>query len=134
VSTTTDPIFIAGFHRSGTTLLRFMLNCNPRIYIPPESDFISRFVLGRAHKELSDARITHLLDVIFGRYRFVREWQGDPLDPAASAACLPARTPAASLDTRYTDYAQQHGADRWGGKELHIDIYFTARIEKAFLL
>jgi len=164
----TDPFFIIGVHRSGTTLLRFMLNSSPHVYIPPESDFIPRFFLGRPHQELTGARIAHLLDVIFRRYRFVKEWQGEPPDAAAFAARLPARTPAAFLDTLYTDYARQRGAgrwgdktpiyasyvdfiadlfptarfvhilrdgrdvalsmiDKWGDKELHVDVYFAAR-------
>lgn len=164
----TDPIFIIGVHRSGTTLLRFMLNSSPHIYIPPESDFIPRFFLGRPHRELSQADIARILDVIFHRYRFVKEWQGAPPDPALLIARLPARTPAALLDTLYSDYARQHGAgrwgdktpiyasyvdliaaifptarfvhiirdgrdvalsmlDKWGDKELHVDIYFAAR-------
>ena len=32
----TDPVFIVGYGRSGTTLLRFMLNAHPDIAIPPE--------------------------------------------------------------------------------------------------
>jgi len=34
------PIFIVGSPRSGTTLLRLMLNQHPRIAIPPESLFL----------------------------------------------------------------------------------------------
>jgi len=33
------PIFIIGNPRSGTTLLRLMLTCHPRIVIPPEAGF-----------------------------------------------------------------------------------------------
>jgi hypothetical protein len=40
--TTTDdgPIFIIGNPRSGTTLLRLMLTCHPRIVVPPEAGFL----------------------------------------------------------------------------------------------
>jgi hypothetical protein len=34
------PLFIAGGHRSGTTLLRYILDAHPRIACPPESKFI----------------------------------------------------------------------------------------------
>ena len=105
------------------------------MYIPPESDFIPRFFLGRPHEELSDARIARILDVIFGRYRFVKEWQGDPPDPARFAARMPARTPASFLATLYSDYAEQYGAARWGDKtpiytsyvDLIADMFPTAR-------
>lgn len=162
------PIFVVGVHRSGTTLLRFMLNSNPRIYIPPESDFVPRFFGRNPHSPLNRQRIAWLLDVIFDRYRLVKEWQGEPPDPAEFAAKMAEPTPAAFLDTLYSRYARQHGAqrwgdktpiyasymdligsifpaaqfvhiirdgrdvalsmlDKWGKKELHVDIYFTAR-------
>lgn len=114
--TTERPIFIVGVHRSGTTLLRFMLNSNPRIYIPPESDFIPRFFGRRPHGFLDEARVAWLLDVIFRRYRLVKEWQGEPPDPAAFYTEMAEATPAAFLDALYGRYARQHGAERWGDK------------------
>jgi hypothetical protein len=110
------PIFIVGVHRSGTTLLRFMLNSHPRLYIPPESDFIPRFFQRRPQGPLDEARVDWLLDVIFRRYRLVKEWQGAPPDPAAFYAAMATPTPAAFLDTLYSRYARQHGAERWGDK------------------
>ncbi|GAB4554996.1 MAG: sulfotransferase [Phycisphaerales bacterium] len=41
--TTPDPFFIVGTGRSGTTLLQRMLAAHPRITIPPETQFFSRF-------------------------------------------------------------------------------------------
>jgi len=38
-SASTSPIFVLGNPRSGTTLLRLMLTCHPRITIPPECGF-----------------------------------------------------------------------------------------------
>ncbi|MBN1953999.1 MAG: sulfotransferase [Anaerolineae bacterium] len=110
------PIFIVGVHRSGTTLLRYMLNSHSRIYIPPESDFIANFFLRRPSGELSERRIAQLLDTVFTRYRFVGEWQGDPPTAAAFIAAMPERTPAAFLDTLYGTYARQNDAVRWGDK------------------
>ena len=113
---TDRPIFIVGVHRSGTTLLRYMLNSNPRIHIPPESDFIPNFFGRKPTESLSDKRIAHILNVIFTRYRFVREWQGEPPDLVQFIDSMPDRTPAAFLDTLYCAYASQNNADRWGDK------------------
>lgn len=110
------PIFIIGVHRSGTTLLRFMLSSSPRIYIPPESDFIPRFFGRNPTEEMSCARIERVLKIIFNDYRFVKEWQGKPPIPRSFIAAMPKRTPAAFLDTLYNMYAEQHGAVRWGDK------------------
>jgi hypothetical protein len=93
-----------------------MLNSSPRIYIPPESDFIPRFFGQDPTGDLSDARVSQLLETIFGQYRLVKEWQGSPPSAAAFLAAMPARTPAAFLDTLFGLYAQQHGAVRWGDK------------------
>ena len=110
------PIFIVGVHRSGTTLLRYMLSSHSRIYIPPESDFIPNFFLHDPTGELNDRQIARLLRTIFERYRFVKEWKGNPPDPARFADSLPDRTPASFLDSLYTAYARQYGAERWGDK------------------
>ncbi|MGD8474105.1 MAG: sulfotransferase [Anaerolineae bacterium] len=110
------PIFIVGVHRSGTTLLRYMLGSHSRIYIPPESDFIPYFFLRSPSTELSDEQITHILDIIFDRYRFVKEWKGDPPDPTQFARSLANRTPTAFLDALYSMYARQYSASRWGDK------------------
>ena len=111
-----NPIFIIGVHRSGTTLLRYMLSSSPRIYIPPESDFIPRF-FGRAPlAPLNESRVRKILHIIFTRYRFVKEWQGEPPDPARFFHEMPAPTPAGFLETLYRMYARQYGAVRWGDK------------------
>ena len=107
------PFFIVGVHRSGTTLLRFMLSSSPRIYIPPESDFIPRFFLRAPEKPLSERRVARILRQIW-QYRFVKEWQEEP--PQAADLLRNDRTPAAFLHALYTAYARQHGALRWGDK------------------
>jgi len=110
------PIFIVGVHRSGTTLLRYMLGSHSRIYIPPESDFIPNFFLHKPAKDLNNEEIERILRTIFDRYRFVKEWQGEPPQPGPFIRSMPDRTPAAFLDTLYSAYARQYGAQRWGDK------------------
>ncbi len=109
------PIFIIGAHRSGTTLLRFMLSSHPRIYIPPESDFIPRFFRKHPHRPLTRRETERILRVIFTRYRFVKEWQGPP-PPVERFFEAGRPTPAQFLDALYRDYAAQNGAARWGDK------------------
>ncbi|GAB4532299.1 MAG: sulfotransferase [Anaerolineales bacterium] len=110
------PFFIIGVHRSGTTLLRFMLSSHPRLYIPPESDFIPRFFRKAPQGELSLAQVRRYLEIIFTRYRFVEEWQGTPPAPQDFYAQMESRTPARFLDHLYGLYAAQNGALRWGDK------------------
>jgi hypothetical protein len=110
------PFFIVGVHRSGTTLLRYMLSSHSRIYIPPESDFIPNFFLQKPTAELSERQITDILHTIFYKYRFVGEWQGEPLNASNLVREMPEHTPAALLDALYREYARQNGAERWGDK------------------
>lgn len=163
------PIFIVGVHRSGTTLLRYMLSSSPRIYIPPESDFIPRFFLRNPENHMDQAQVSRFLDIVFDEYRFVRAWDGGRPDAGAFFDAMITATPAAFLDTLYSAYARQYGAvrwgdktpiytsyidlihrifpgaqfihiirdgrdvalsmlDKWGAEELHVDIYYAARI------
>ena len=71
------PFFVIGVHRSGTTMLRFMLNSHPRLYATPESDFIPRFFGRYAQGSLPRQQAVDSLRIIFDSYRFVDEWQED---------------------------------------------------------
>lgn len=113
-----QPIFIIGVHRSGTTLLRYMLSSHSRIFIPPESDFIPRFFRKKPHQPLGERRIAEILHIIFTQYRFRFEWQGQPPAPADLQPIYKETPPkpAAFLDALYGLYALQNGAPRWGDK------------------
>ncbi len=116
-STPTDrPFFVIGVHRSGTTLLRFMLNSHPHLYATPESDFIPRFCGRYAHGPLPRQQAVNSIRIIFDSYRFVDEWQNDEPDPEGFVESLPQLTSTALLQALYSDYASQHGALRWGDK------------------
>jgi hypothetical protein len=110
------PIFIVGVHRSGTTLLRYVLNSHPRIYIPPETDFIPYFFNKHPHAKLSQKKVARILDIIFSRYRYVEDWQGARPDSQEFYERMPTKDPSAFLNQLYSDYARQNGALRWGDK------------------
>lgn len=162
------PLFIVGVHRSGTTLLRYMLSSSPRIYIPPESDFIPRFFLRHPAGPLSEKDVARMVDLIFDNYRFAKAWREAPPTAETILRAMDAPTPAAFLNALYSRYARQYGAvrwgdktpiyasyldlihqifpqaqfvhlirdgrdaalsllEKWGRKEIHVDIYFAAR-------
>jgi len=114
-----DPFFIIGAHRSGTTLLRYILSRSPRVHVPPESDFIAHFFHRRTTRPLSVAEASRRLEQVFQshRYRlFAREWAGRP--PTVELVCPDGRpcTPRQFVDRLFTAYARQRGATRWGDK------------------
>lgn len=120
------PIFVVGAARSGTTLLRYMLCSHPRIYIPPESNFIPGLFRHHPRTPMQREQAIHTLNVIYQHRVFFRDWQGEYPDPVAFVDSLPDRTPATLLDALYRQYAQQFGAERWGDKTpiytSHIDL------------
>jgi hypothetical protein len=48
------PFFIVGSARSGTTLLRLILNAHPAVAVPPESRFITELFEGKDEVEVED--------------------------------------------------------------------------------
>lgn len=76
-----SPIFLLGIYRSGTTLLRYVIDSHPDIACPPETDFIDklRFLLDdeRALRGLASmgfnethvrARLAMFVEYFFGNY------------------------------------------------------------------
>ncbi len=110
------PIFIVGAARSGTTLLRFMLCGHPRIYIPPQSDFIPRLFHSRPRDPMTRRQAIRAVSVIFSSRPFIKDWRAERPDAAAFVDSLPDLRPGTLLDTLYGQYARRHEAERWGDK------------------
>lgn len=110
------PIFIIGVHRSGTTLLRFILSSHPNIYIPPESDFIPKFFLKDPSRVLQADEVKRMLAEIFTSYRFVKEWKFSQPEPLSFFDAMPYPTPRGFLTHLYSLYAVQYQSIRWGDK------------------
>jgi hypothetical protein len=101
-------IFIVGVARSGTTLLRLMLDAHPRLAIPPETHFIPKVIKALDAGEDPLAEIT-------GH----RRWPDFGLDESELRARVDRhRSPSAAdvLREFYGLYAEKHGKSRWGDK------------------
>jgi Sulfotransferase family len=106
--------FIVGVPRSGTTLLRLMLDAHPRLAIPPETGFLSRLV-----------RLPWLWPAGLGRRRLLtiitraQSWPDFHLDAHALAEALDAVKPftlADGLRAFYRLYAARFNKSLWGDK------------------
>jgi len=111
-----NPIFIIGAQRSGTTLLRYILSSHPRIYIPPESNFIPRYFGSDPTGSLSRESAIEIVEGILTYRMFFKDWDTDRPDPVRLVDSLPYLTPVQILDALYTQYALIYDAKRWGDK------------------
>src|ERR1700760_3637612 len=109
--------FIVGSPRSGTTLLRMMLDSHPGLAIPPETGFIPRALTGLfgndEHQRLAFAQtISHFPPQAPG-------WQDFGIDTAALMRELQEIRPFqvdAALRCFYRSYAARFDKLRWGDK------------------
>ena len=101
-----SPFFIVGCGRSGTTLLRTMLNQHSQLAIPLESLFITDYL--RAAPDTPPDKFRKL---ITQEYEF-HEW-GIPFSPADFDGCV---TALDFIDQAHALYMRQYGKIRWGQK------------------
>jgi hypothetical protein len=102
---------VVGVPRSGTTLLRMMLDSHPLLAIPPETGFLCR--LAELDPGADCARAA--CDILAG----AETWPDFHLAPAALAGALDREapcTPAVAARTFYRLYAQRFEKPRWGDK------------------
>lgn len=121
------PIFIVGSQRSGTTMLRLMLNAHPHIAIPFESGFITRIYhdLEKVGDLNQINNLKLLLDKIAAN-KFVE--QGGLIVNREKILEQHPKSYADLIGLIYQMYAQKNGKIRWGDKEpayvIDIDILY----------
>jgi hypothetical protein len=104
--------FIVGVARSGTTLLRLMLDAHPELAIPPETHFIPKVV--KACDEPGDPR-----ERVFELITTHRRWPDYGLDAGELRSRLDPIDPLTAGDALrafYGLYAERRGKPRWGDK------------------
>jgi hypothetical protein len=126
------PLIIGGCPRSGTTLLRTMLHCNPEVAIPRETRFVleawqRRRTFGDLGQEANRIRL--------GTWIFTREeTQADRLalgtDEAIARLAAAPPTLGSLLATCFVMFSEKEGKARWGDKRP----MYAARIATMFEL
>ena len=116
---------IVGVARSGTTLLRLMLDAHREISIPPETGFIPPIA------RLKSAGAA-LREEVFRTITRATTWEDSTLSTEALWEALSMIEPFSAADAIrafYRLYATQHGKPRWGDKTplycLHLDTIQT---------
>src|SRR3954454_15432976 len=114
-----DPFFIVGNDRSGTTMLRLILDRGPDVAIPPESMFLTDFAAEFANGEPRDERAAaHLMREVWEHPK-VRLWElpgPAPQVPRGLSSQDAYRFIAAAP---FEAYANKYGKPRWGDKTPH---------------
>jgi hypothetical protein len=105
----TPPLFVLGVSRSGTTMLRVILDRSSGIAIPDETFFVPQ--LARRHRGVVDP--AELLDDL-RRLPRLAAWEIPAEDLAARLR--PGMTIGDALDGVFAAYAAKHGKPRWGDK------------------
>ena len=111
--------FVVGAPRSGTTMLRLMLDAHPEIAIPPETYFVTKAAKHwrRPRKALlrRHDRVEEYLEAVTGHKR----WPDFHLDADAFRARVREANPRTLGDAVrefYEMYAEKVGKPRWGDK------------------
>ncbi len=131
-----NPFFILGAQRSGTTMLRLMLNKHPNIAIPHETGFITVF-----YSELSrygDLSIKHnqkkLLEDISHHKLVIR---GKHITDKEKILSHNISNYSDLINAIFIEYAKSNNKKRWGDKTPFytpdIDILYTLFPEAKFL-
>ncbi len=108
-----DPVpFVVGMNRSGTTLLRMMLDAHPDLTIPPETHFVPDLI--KAAREPGATPESALAAM-----KSAREW-GDfgfsDEEMLGRLRALPEIKPGPAVRTFYAAYTEEQGKPRWGEK------------------
>ena len=119
-----SPLLVLGVRRSGTTLLRVMLDRNAALAVPDESYFVPQ--LARRHRGTVDP-VAFVDDL--RRLPTLVEWG---LDSGAVAQRLrPGMTTGAALAAIFETYAAERGKARWGDKT-PLYMQFLPVLERLF--
>jgi hypothetical protein len=113
------PFFIVGNDRSGTTMLRLVLDRGPDAAIPPESmfltDFAAAFDAGGPPDEEAAARLVQAV----WRHPKVRLWELDGPPPTVPPRVSGLDAYRFAVEAPFRAYAAKHGKPRWGDKTPH---------------
>lgn len=104
--------FIVGVTRSGTTLLRLMLDAHPDLAIPPETHFVPQLIRATRKRGIS-------ADEAHGIVTGHRQWGDFNLNSAELLrrySALAQIDPETTLRAFFELYAEGQGKQRWGDK------------------
>ncbi len=127
----TRPVFVGGCPRSGTTLLRAMLDAHPHLAIPGETRILVDGFRSRARwGDLEDPGNRRRVALwVAGRKVARARRLTDDVDELVERMAAAPPTIGSVLGAGFQLYAEQHGKARWGDKRpslaLNLDAVFA---------
>ena len=106
--------FVVGVNRSGTTLLRMMLDAHPELTVPPETHFVPELV-----ETAQEAKGSPTPEALLATITSQREWGDFGLTEEELLTRFRAHDPLTAGDALrdfYEAYAERVGKPRWGEK------------------
>ena len=103
--------FVVGLTRSGTTLLRMMLDAHPLLAVPPETHFVPDLIKAARAEQGTDGMLAAMTSN--------RTWEDFGIDEAEIRGRLdavPAGDAAGAVRAFFEAYAEKQGKPRWGDK------------------
>lgn len=101
--------FIVGSARSGTTLLRMMLNAHPEVAVPPESRFVVELYRS------DEVRVDDFLSRLGSHRRWI-SWDTPIEDVRAQLAGVSTVTYPEAIEAAFMAFAQSRNKKRYGDK------------------
>jgi hypothetical protein len=118
MATDIKPFFIIGSQRSGTTLLRLILNAHPEIAIPEEGTFwmpLIRSLKGRYHEPIHPKTLNNYLRYIEKNDQF-KAWFMQGFSLSRLPADQRPVTLQVLMNALYEEFARIHSKKIWGDK------------------
>ena len=103
--------FVVGLTRSGTTLLRMMLDAHPELTVPPETHFVPDLIKAATQESGAEAMLAALTENrTWGDFGVATE------DMRQRLARLEPGDAAGAVRAFFRAYAERQGKPRWGDK------------------
>ncbi|OGC95589.1 MAG: hypothetical protein A2W25_00995 [candidate division Zixibacteria bacterium RBG_16_53_22] len=118
MTTGAAPIFIVGTQRSGSTLLRLILNAHPEIAIPEEARFLTPLLnKNNIKKPIEGQALSRLVNYLRANEQF-RLWNFDAAPFLNELAVKSSVMLAEVINAMFSSFAQSEGKSLWGDKSL----------------
>lgn len=123
------PFFIVGVQRSGTTLLRLLLNAHSEVAIPEEARFLTP-LLQRGSEKVYKGQEKAALVSYLAQDPQLALWNFNPSDALQHLAGMPEVRLREVMTSLYGEYTRAEGKVRWGDKSLFFA--WISELEKMF--